>query len=98
MNLLRLEEVAQQLGISYTQARVLVLHDEKIPHVTIGARGVRVDAEDLKKYVEGLQKEGKSGSTDVREDRDTREPYTGRRVLPDNTGGDKAAGNVEGHS
>ena len=55
MTLLRLEEVATKLGISYTAARVIVLTDKLIPYITVGARGVRVEEAELEKYME-LQK------------------------------------------
>lgn len=76
MALLRLEEVATQLGISYTQARVLVLYDNTIPYVTVGVRGIRVEEKALEKYLEKLRKTP-SGS----EEMPTREPYKGREIL-----------------
>lgn len=82
--LLRLEEVAHRLGISYTQARMLVLYDEKIPCFKVGARGVRVKEEDLEAYIAKQQiKEGKEGGSERDAgDKNTREPYEGRRILP----------------
>jgi excisionase family DNA binding protein len=49
--LLRLEEVANRLGISYQLARALVL-DGAMPSVKVGPRGVRVHEEELQKYIQ----------------------------------------------
>lgn len=93
MQLLRLEELAIRLGISYTQARVLVLYDEVIPHVTVGARGIRVKEDELEKYIAGLEKKGGvNGNQDSGEYPDTRRPFEGRRVLPADSGRDRAPG------
>lgn len=80
--LMRLEEVAAYLGISYTAARVLILYDNVMPHVTVGARGKRVKESELKAYLKRLEEgkkhgddTGNSGSTGHI---DTRRPFKGR--------------------
>lgn len=92
-NLLRLEEVAHILKISHTQARSLVLYEEKIPHVTVGVRGIRVKEGDLKAYIASLEKKGgdTSGSQGNKAGgvKDTREPYGGSEVLSGNKGRDR---------
>ena len=84
--MLRLEEVAARLAISYTQARMLVLYDEKIPYFKVGSRGIRVKAEDLEKYItstEQKKEEATSGTKDIPTGglKDTREPYLGHQIL-----------------
>ena len=79
---IRLEEVAVRLNISYTQARMLVLYEKKIPYITVGARGKRVKESDLRTYIAKL--EGKS--------EDTKQPYKGRRILQSSTEGAKEPG------
>ena len=95
-NLLRLEEVASRLGISYTAVRELVLHSEAISYFRVGSRGVRVKEDDLEAYIVKIQvkEEIPSGSTDDRSGKpqDTRETYTGRGVLQGNPGRDKPFG------
>lgn len=75
--LLRLEEVARRLSISYTKARILVLYDESIPYVKVGARGIRIREEDLEKYIANLEYKQEAPSEVV----DTREAYEGRKIL-----------------
>jgi len=96
IKILTLQEVAHKLGISYTQARVLILYDEKIPYFKVGSRGIRVKAEDLEKYItstEQKKEEATSGSKDISTTRypDTRQPYGGRGVLSGDTGGNLPA-------
>lgn len=83
--LLKLEEVAYKLGVSYMKARQLVLYDEAIPHQKVGARGIRVREADLEAYMTKMQgrEEAQSGSKRDTGDKDRREPYTGRQILGD---------------
>jgi excisionase family DNA binding protein len=94
IRLLRLEEVAHRLGISYTQARMLILYEEEIPHFKVGARGIRVKEEDFEAYIakqEQKKEEEKSGSeADTSgEPQDIREPYRGTGVLSEHPGRDE---------
>ena len=52
---LRLEEVATRLGISYFATRLLILDQKAIPYFTVGARGIRIDEDELEKYLEKLK-------------------------------------------
>jgi len=97
--LLRMEEVAARLGISYHHVRMLVLYDKSIPHFRVGSRGIRIKEEDLNTYIAKLEnkkekEEQISGSQDdtVGGVEDTREPYTGRNVLQANQRRDKPPG------
>lgn len=60
MALLRLEEVASRLGMSYTQTRILVL-EGTIPMIKVGARGIRVEEAELEKYIANHRQEAKHG-------------------------------------
>ena len=97
VKLIRLEEVAHALGISHTAVRTLVLYENKIPHVTVGARGIRVKEEDLRKYVESLGTQGgkDSGSQGSARDKDNRRPYEGRGVLPEDNRRDRPPTAIE---
>jgi len=79
-NFLRLEEVAMRLRISYTQARMLVLYDEAIPHFRIGARGIRIREADLEAYIAGRAVKGEE-ATESSSQSTTKEPYVGRQIL-----------------
>ena len=59
-SLLRMEDVASRLGISYHQARALIIVEGKIPHMKVGARGIRVDATHLEEYIKSREQEVKS--------------------------------------
>ena len=89
--LLRFEEVAQRLSISYNRARVLILYDKLIPYVTVGARGIRVREEELEKYIASLSKKEESGSKGnvSKGSQDTRELYRGRGIPVTDSGRDK---------
>lgn len=88
--LLRLEEVATRLGMSYTQVRMLVLYNQAIPYSKVGSRGIRVKESELEKYINKLEEKRKeNGSARDKAGGDTRRPYEGRRVLPGDTGRDK---------
>lgn len=50
MGLLKLEEVAARLGIGNGAARILVL-EGTIPMVKVGPRGIRVEEEELERYI-----------------------------------------------
>jgi len=80
IKILTLQEVAHKLEVSYTQVRVLVLYDEKIPSLKVGSRGVRVKVEDLEAYITST-KQKKEEKTPDAEITDTREMYTGHRIL-----------------
>lgn len=97
MAMLRLEEVAKRLGISYPAVRMLVLYEEAIPHISIGARGIRVREADLDSYIKSQEeKEGKtSGNQSDREHPDIREPYGGRQLLQGDKQRDKPPGTVK---
>ena len=71
--LLRLEEVAARLKISYFKARNLILrHGSPLPYITVGSRGIRVDEAELEKYIQGLkQTEVLNGSPNNRESKDS---------------------------
>ena len=56
--LLRMEDIASRLGISYHQARTIIVVEEKIPYVKVGARGIRIDEDAFEKYLEELKKNG----------------------------------------
>jgi len=76
--LLRLEEVAYRLGISYTAVRELVLHSNAMKHFKVGSRGVRIRETDLENYIAKLE-QGKEKAAESQED--TREVYEGRGIL-----------------
>ena len=56
--LLRLEEVATRLGISYTAARAMTV-EGVIPSFKVGERGIRVESEELEKYIAKQKEEAK---------------------------------------
>ena len=58
-NILKIEDVAATLRISYMKARSLIL-DGEIPHYRVGARGIRVDSEVLDKYIQTMRNESKT--------------------------------------
>jgi len=60
--LLRMEEVASILQVSYMQARQLIVVEKVIPSCRVGSRGIRVDHNDLDKYIAKIKKEAKSGT------------------------------------
>ena len=62
--LLRMEDVASRLGISYHQARTIIVVDDKIPYIKVGARGIRIQEEDLDKYIKSLEVENVAGTTE----------------------------------
>ena len=79
IRLLRMEEVAQRLGISYTAVRALILYDNAIPYLKVGSRGIRVREEDFEAYIKSLEHKDKTAS----EEAPSREAYKGRKVLGD---------------
>ena len=52
---LRLEEVANRLGVSYSRVRKIVLVEKTLPYLRIG-RGIRVREEDLEEYIRRLKR------------------------------------------
>ena len=68
MALLRLEEVATRLGISYTQARIMV-YDGKLVSRKVGTRGIRVEEEELKRYIASLPSVAEKGEKDGSKDK-----------------------------
>ena len=81
IKILTLHEVAHKLGISYTQARVLILYDEKIPYFKVGSRGIRVKAEDLEKYITSTEQKKEETPSGDKSATPTKEAYEGRGVL-----------------
>ena len=59
---LRLEEVANRLGVSYSHVRKIVLIEKSLPHLRVG-RGIRVKEGDLEKYIQELVEKSQPRNT-----------------------------------
>ena len=78
--LLTLSEVATTLRISVAAARKLILYEEAIPHIKVGAPGFRVREADLEKYIDSKQQTSKE-TTGESQDTPTKEAYKGRTMF-----------------
>ena len=56
--LLRLEDVAVRLNISYIQAWRIV-NSRQLKSVRVGERGIRVEQAEFERYLQRLKKEGR---------------------------------------
>ncbi len=56
--LLRLEDVAVRLGMSYNQIRALVVQGT-IPSIKVSSRSIRVEEAELNKYIAKMKEESR---------------------------------------